>query len=241
MFEDNFNKKLSDLKCQYANSVSFLHLNIRSLPKNYSDFIAYINLLNLEFSITGFPETWLNSSKCKLYNLEGYKHEFIYRDIKSGGGVSLFIKDNISYQCQEDLDVLNECAEALFIEIDKQQMNKPKNIIVGLIYRPPNTNIVDFNSYISDLLMSIKCERKLIYLMGDFNITLLNSEKHLLTSEFLDIMYSFSFYPLINKPTRVGNETATLIDNIYCNDLEMYHMFNGILYTNISSHIFYKL
>ena len=56
------------------------------------------------------------------------------------------------------LYVLNECVEALFIEIDKQQMNKPKNIIVGLIYRPPNTNIVYFNSYISDLLMSIKCE-----------------------------------------------------------------------------------
>ena len=84
--------------------------------------------------------------------------------------------------------------------------------------------------------MSIKCERKLIYLMGDFNINLLNSEKHLLTYEFLDIMYSFSFYPLINKPTRVGNETASLIDNIYCKDLEMYHMFNGILYTNISDH-----
>ena len=115
-------------------------------------------------------------------------------------------------------------------------MNKPKNIIVGLIYRPPNTNIVDFNSYINDLLMSIKCERKLIYLIGDLNINLLNSEKHLLTSEFLDIMYSFSFYPLINKRTRVGNERATLIDNINCNDLEMYHMFNGILYTNISDH-----
>ena len=58
-----------------------------------------------QFTVIGLSETWLNSSKCKFYNLEGYNHEFIYRDIKSGGEVSLFIKDNISYQGREDLDV----------------------------------------------------------------------------------------------------------------------------------------
>ena len=65
------------------------------------------------------------------------------------------------------------------------------------------------------MLSKTKRENKQVYIMGDFNINLLNSEKHNLTSEFLQLMYSNSYLPLINKPTRVTATTATLIDNIF--------------------------
>ena len=41
--------------------------------------------------------------------------------------------------------------------------------------------------------------------MGDFNINLLNIDKHLLSSEFIEMMYSFAYIPLIIKPTRIKN------------------------------------
>ena len=44
-------------------------------------------------------------------------------------------------------------------------------------------------------------------------INLLNTDKHLETSEFVDIMFVFGYYPLINKPTRVKNTKTTLFDN----------------------------
>ena len=71
--------------------------------------------------------------------------------------------------------------------------------------------------------------------MGDYNINLFNVDKHKLTSDFLDLMYSYSYMPLITKPTRVSSKTATLIDNIYCNSFEK-SVSQGILFSDISDH-----
>ena len=54
---------------------------------------------------------------------------------------------------------------------------------------------------------------------------------------FLDIMYSYSMFPLITKPTKVTKDTATLIDHIFTNNFESdtKHV-QGILCTSISDH-----
>ena len=43
-------------------------------------------------------------------------------------------------------------------------------------------------------------------------------------------------YPLISKPTRITSSTATLIENIFTNNLEQ-SMSSGILYTDLSDHL----
>ena len=65
--------------------------------------------------------------------------------------------------------------------------------------------------------------------MGDYKINLLNVDHHLPTSEFLDTFFSYSFYPLINKP-RVKGDSATLIDNIFSNNKDINNLSNGIFY-----------
>ena len=50
---------------------------------------------------------------------------------------------------------------------------------MGTVYRPPGTDVECFNNHISDLLQKINSEGKLVYIMGDFNINLLNIDKHL--------------------------------------------------------------
>ena len=72
--------------------------------------------------------------------------------------------------------------------------------------------------------------------MGDFNINILNSHSHQPTNEFINLMTSNSLYPLISKPTRITSSTATLIDNIFTNNLEL-NMNSGILYTDLSDHL----
>ena len=72
--------------------------------------------------------------------------------------------------------------------------------------------------------------------MGDFNIDLFHVFSHIRTSAFTELLFSFSFYPLINKPTRVNNNTSTLIDNIFFNDIENGNLFNGISFTDLSDH-----
>lgn len=50
--------------------------------------------------------------------------------------------------------------------------------------------------------------------MGDFNINTLKAE-YFFCQDFLDTMLSHSCIPLINKPTRITNSSAKLIDNIF--------------------------
>ena len=80
-------------------------------------------------------------------------------------------------------------------------------------------------------------ENKIVYLLGDYNIDLLKTECHRPTSDFVEILFSNSLFPLITKPTRITNETATIIDNIFTNDFSnKFHNFQGILYSDISDH-----
>ena len=44
----------------------------------------------------------------------------------------------------------------------------------------------------------------------------------------LDYMYSFGLYPLITKPSRINNITATLIDNIFTKELHTKTSDNGL-------------
>ena len=56
--------------------------------------------------------------------------------------------------------------------------------------------------------------------MGDFNINLLGFENAIMHIIFLLPLQSFSLVPIIDKPTRVYKNTATLIDNILVNKLD---------------------
>ena len=77
---------------------------------------------------------------------------------------------------------------------------------------------------------------KTIFVCGDLNIVLLKHESHKSTRNFLDMMYSLGMYPLIDKPTRITDFSATLIDNIFTNELH-HNITSGILFNNISDHL----
>ena len=93
-------------------------------------------------------------------------------------------------------------------------LRKIKNIVLGVLYRPPNTGITCFNESLNVILDKLKCENKLCFLMGDYNINLLNHDKHGPPSDFVELMHSYSFLSLINRPTRITETSPTLIDNI---------------------------
>ena len=72
--------------------------------------------------------------------------------------------------------------------------------------------------------------------MGDFNIHLLKSCDY--TNRFLEQLFTASYMPLILRPTRITHHTATLIDNIFTNDMETIESStNGILFCDISDHL----
>ena len=76
---------------------------------------------------------------------------------------------------------------------------------------------------------------KPIYVMGDFNIDLLKSETCDFSHNFLMSMQSYSFFPGIDKPTRVHNNSATLTDNILVNRIDL-KLSSGNIVSDISDH-----
>ena len=74
--------------------------------------------------------------------------------------------------------------------------------------------------------------------MGDFNIDLLKSESCDFAGKFFEQLITSSFMPLIPKPTRITQHTATLIDNIFTNDIEaLESSSNGIIFSDTSDHL----
>ena len=67
------------------------------------------------------------------------------------------------------------------------------------------------------LLKQATKEQKSIFLLGDFNVNLLNDNEHNQTNELLDFLASNSFISLILQPSRITSHSNTLIDNIFSN------------------------
>ena len=97
--------------------------------KNLYKLEQYLKNLDHDFSIIGLTETWFKDSNVLTYNLSGYKHEHKFRKVKSGGGVSLFFKENYSYKIRDDLSKLNEYIEVIFVELDRSWVNTVKNVV----------------------------------------------------------------------------------------------------------------
>lgn len=215
--------------------LSAFHLNIRSLPKNYDHLSQLLSSMNHNFSIIALTETWLSEDTINLYELPLYNSLHLTRKHKSGGGVVLYIRNDYDYVQRADLSVNFQGTDTESIFIELTQSKNGRKIIIGCIYRPPDSDLNNFNNSMASALDRITREGKMCYILGDYNINLFKSETHSSTQDFLNNLYSNYFYPIIHKPTRVTDRSATLIDNILTNSLNKV-LQSGILYSDISDH-----
>ena len=107
-----------------------------------------------------------------------------------------------------------------------------QNVIVSSIYRQPNSKIDYFTILIDSMFRSIK---GILFLCGDFNINLLDYKLNNHTQHFVDLLFSLSLFPLINRPTRLSNQHASIIDNIFTNAINK-NINCGIIMDDISDH-----
>ena len=82
--------------------------------------------------------------------LIGYNFLHKPRVTRVGGGVGLYIGEHLNNKERPDLAFpADGSAESLFIEINR---TREKNVIVGVIYRPPDSNLNEFLSYFDHVL-----------------------------------------------------------------------------------------
>lgn len=231
---NDFNQQINGVNVE--NSLSFLHLNTRSIVNKFDSLKQLINSFKIPFQVIGLTETWLNDTNDDLFEIEDYSFVNVNRHSKNGGGIGIYISNQLKYKLRTEL-ILNyqNIIESVFIEL---LIPSSKNIIIGVIYRKPNNKIDEFENKINQMLGKVHKENKICYLMGDFNIDLLKLESCDYTRRFFEILFTSSCILLVLRPTRITQHTATLIDNIFTNDIETIDSsINGIIFSDISDHL----
>ena len=76
---------------------------------------------------------------------------------------------------------------------------------------------------------------KQVCVMGDFNINSLNYDSHTPTFDFMNTSLSNNFLPCIILPTRISNNSVTIIDNTFTNVTNS-KITSGNILTHISDH-----
>ena len=106
------------------------------------------------------------------------------RHHKKGGGVGFLIRENISYMNRQDLAIKSDTLENHFIEIKCSK----RNIVLGSLYRPPNTSEKYFLSCMKLFLdghQKLDKNKKELILGMDHNLDLLKHNAHFPTQKFL--------------------------------------------------------
>ena len=210
LFNENFHRH---------DNFSLFHVNIQSLPRNFDHLKIHLNELKHSFTIIAISENWLTNINREIYHLKGYSHKNTIREQKSGGGVSLFIKNDINFEVRNNIYINLPDVDSLFIEIPKEELHSNKNIFVRVCHRQPQVYIRKFTEELTSLLEQLHSLNKHIYLLSDFNVNTLRTFTGLNSraNEFSNLFLSYVFQPLIDKPTRVVNDSISLLDNIHTN------------------------
>ena len=140
-------------------------------------------------------------------------HDIIRKDRDGlGGGVAVYVKDNIFYKRK----VLYETAdtEAIWLDVNTLQ----GKLLICCCYRPPtkangpNVNVF-WDGIASALDDAHRDGYKNILLLGDFNADPSTIPGRMLTN----LCNAFNFTVHINEPTRITATSATILDQILSN------------------------
>lgn len=226
---DEYVSAISSLPRQ---GLSLMHVNCGRLDSHFAQLTYTIQFLQLKSAVVALTETWTTTNTETNYPIPGYNSIIKSRTDRAGGGIALYVTDDLKFKRRDDMcfDIPGIC-ESIFIEIDVE------NILVGCIYRQPNSDVFAFNAALDTVLGKINSSKQTCYITGDFNLDLIKYNAHLPTADHVNSIFAHSFLPLINRPTRITATTATLIDNIFTNGYSRFSLTPYILCTDIADHL----
>lgn len=233
----NFEEYTSALNPLANNYISVIHINIRSLQKNFDILKSFLNCLPKPPEVIAVTETWLQQNTKHLYFLEGYESFHLTRTVREHGGITVFTKNHMKAEPLMLYSFINENIE---ICTSKLELGNTKYII-SVIYRPNSKHIAvnEFTNFMNELLNNDIFRHNKSIIIGDFNINLLEHSSHLPTNLFLNSLQSLNFFPHISRPTRFPDSSAlgqpSLLDHIWTNFLP--RSLSGIIHFSISDHL----
>ena len=206
------------------------HLNTKGLRGKLPE----IKLLLLETSldILAITETKLPSNVSdEEIGINGY---FVARKDRdsNGGGVLSYYKQTLTAYEETKLKVPSEM-EAIWINVNSQS----QTWLVACVYRPPDKH--SFYGLFNETLEKVWLTKKNLLVMGDLNSGMLfkgkAEEEKYLGRRLRNILTTYSLKNVIKEPTRIAENTQTLIDLIITSHPENINV-TGVSHLGISNH-----
>ncbi|XP_033107617.1 uncharacterized protein LOC117109396 [Anneissia japonica] len=208
--------------------LSVMGLNIVTLTGKFDNFKHLIE--NNSIDVIVLNETRLdNTISDRDVNINEYD---IYRKDRNreGGGVAMYINCNGGFTHNLRNDLMDSELK-MIVEI-RRPNTKP--ILVLAWYRPPNSEMSVFDK-VSNVLEKIESINYEIIMIGDLNWDPMSPNKTCYTTRMIDLANSFHLHQLFSEPTRVTQNSRTLIDHIYTSTPNKINN-SGVLHTGISDH-----
>lgn len=182
-------------------TLKILNINIRSIQKNFDNFLVIWKRLNTDFDVIIFSECWLNENSI-IGQIQGYTSFHSKKYINKSGGVTAYVKDTWSPIFSE-LDV--DEANCISIEV-------PNCFKVIAAYRSPS--FLNPNAFITSLDLALRhiTQTPCLIFAGDINLDILasaSSNTH--TSEYLSMLAEYGLFPSIDTATH----QKTCLDHIF--------------------------
>ena len=220
--------EIDNLPIKNLNSVDIIHISIRSLQKNFDSLQEFLCLLPKIPEIICLTESRINKDSSINIELPDFK---LFRNdsVTRAGGVAVYVADTLNVEIISSLYLDITGCENIWLKMNCL------NIVFGVIYRHPSNNAKLFLEQLNKNLELLNNAK--LYLIGDSNINICSPNKNFSNDaiDYVNMLASNSFFPIISLPTRVTDTSATLIDHIITNDCKN-SIFPGIIKTDLFDH-----
>ena len=138
-------------------------------------------------------------ANAKSVNIEHYLFEHV-DSLSHAGGVGIYIRKDLQYSVKSET-INRPNFESLFIEIlNNPNLNKKtvtKSLILGVIYRHPNTSYVSFKEKLCKIMQNFSWSKNTYVLMGDYNVDLSQQNIDNKIQHYVNEIYSSGCFSLI--------------------------------------------
>ena len=109
-------------------------------------------------------------------------------------------------------------------------------MLLSCCYRPPEGTTENLTAYLASIFQGVLNENKKSFITGDFNLNCSSYNEDRNIRYFYHKVFEFGFILFIDKPTRVCEYSATIIDDILTNFVFDNTLKKAIIKSDITDH-----
>ena len=179
---------------------AILLFNIRSVRKNFLNFLCHFEDYICNYSCVVLTETWLTNDYCNLFKINGFKHYDLCRS-QFGGGIRIYIKDDMNLEILSDFTTVHDLFEIFSVEVSSVKFK----FILSVFYHRPTADHALNNVFIEECCIRLNQMLSTglpLVTCGDFNLNLLNPLRLNYIDTFIGNMLELGLYPGVTIPTK---------------------------------------